>query len=41
MRGITFYMREGGGVFAELQCSEFSPSVRLCPLFLPIKVGWR
>jgi len=31
----------GGGGVAELQCSEVSPSVRLCPLVLPIKIGWR
>jgi len=29
------------GGFAELQCSEVSPPVRLCPLVLPIDRGWR
>jgi hypothetical protein len=30
----------GGGGFAEHQCSEVSPSVRLCPLVLPLMIGW-
>ena len=31
---------EGGEGFAELQCSEVSPSLRMCPLVLPLKIGW-
>jgi hypothetical protein len=41
MRDITllFEGREGG--VAELQCSEVSPAVKLCPFVLPIKMAWR